>query len=115
MLDKFQNDATKPEGMASGQWKYKLSEASVKVANSLLVHRLIYMPMINYEPEIVTARFGEPAERLPSAQAGVEYWFYPQKGLAILMNNDGKEILYYTAPQGLRRTETDLAGGKTQE
>lgn len=95
-LDSFHTNNTKREGMASGQWKYTLAEADVKIANDLRVQRLIYMPVINYEPEIVVARFGEPEERVASSEAGVEYWFYPSKGLAILMNTDGKEILYYT-------------------
>jgi hypothetical protein len=112
MLDKFQNENTKREGMASGQWKYVLSEENVKLANSLTVHKLVYMPMINYEPEIVTARFGEAAERLPSAKEGLEYWFYPQKGLAIGMNNDGGEILYYTGRQDFAALKQELLEAK---
>lgn len=97
MLDSFQTNNTKREGMASGLWKYTLSEADMKIANGLRVQRLIYMPMIDYDLDIVVARFGEPEERVASQQAGIEYWFYPSKGLTIAMNTDGKEILYYTA------------------
>lgn len=98
MLDTFQQNATKREGMASGQWKHTVAEADLKTANHLLISKLVYMPAINYEPEIVAARFGEPAERLPSARKEVEFWLYPQQGLAILMNSEGGEILYYTTP-----------------
>jgi hypothetical protein len=97
MLDSFQTNNTKREGMASGQWKYTLSEADMKIADGLRVKRLIYMPMINYDLDIVVARFGEPEERVASQQAGTEYWFYPSKGLAIAMNTNDNEILYYTA------------------
>lgn len=114
MLDKFQTEASKREGMASGQWKYKLSDASLKVANELLVRKLVYMPSINYDPEIVTARFGEPAERLPSTKAGVAFWFYPSKGLVILMNDDGSEILYYTGSNNYPALKQELLEAKPQ-
>lgn len=108
LLDKFQNEAGKPEGMASGQWKYPLSEASLKAADALPVRKLVYMPSINYEPDIVTARFGEPTERLPAQKDGVEFWLYPQKGLVIVMNNDGGEILYYTDRQNYAALKQEL-------
>lgn len=98
MFDKFQNEASKREGMASGQWKHTLSEANQTIANGLVVSKLVYLPSINYEPEVVAARFGEPAERLPATKTGVEFWFYPQQGLAIMLDVNGGEILYYTTP-----------------
>ena len=113
LLDKFQKENTQREGMASGQWKYTLSEANVKVANSLRVEKLVYMPMIDYEPDIVTARFGAPEERLPSTQPGVEYWFYPAKGLAIVMNSEGKEVFYYTGLQDFAAMKQGLLAAKS--
>lgn len=107
-LAKFEADSKKREGMASGMWKYALSEDDVRVADGLPVRKLVYMPTIDYDPETVTARFGEPTERLPSQKEGVEFWFYPQKGLAILMNNDGDEILYYTDEKNYPALKQDL-------
>jgi hypothetical protein len=114
-LTKFQNDATKREGMASGQWKFTLSEADVKVADSLLLKKLVYMPAVNYDPDIVTARFGLPAERLPSSRKEVEFWLYPQKGLAILLNSDGSDILYYTDPKDYPALKQDLLEAKAPQ
>lgn len=111
-LDKFQTGAVKREGMASGQWKYPLSEADVKAADALPVRKLVYMPSVNYDADIVTARFGQPSERLPAQKEGVTFWFYPQKGLAILMNNDGGEILYYTDPQNYAALKQELLEAK---
>ena len=99
-LDKFQAGAIKHEGMASGQWKFSLSEPAILQSNDLPIEKLVYMPAVNYEPEIVNARFGIPAERLPAAKAGVEFWCYPDKGLIIALNNDGGDILYYVAKSG---------------
>jgi len=114
-LDKLQNGGGKREGMASGQWKFPVAEKDMPSVNALLVERLVYMPAINYEPDIVTARFGAPDERLPSAKAGIEYWFYPQKGLAILMSNESGEILYYTAPQSFAALKQELLEAKPKD
>jgi hypothetical protein len=113
MLDKFQQENTKREGMASGQWKYTLSEGNIKVTDSLRMDKLIYMPVIDYDPDIVMARFGVPDERLPSTQESVEYWFYPAKGLAILMNSDGKEVFYYATKQHFAALKQGLLAAKS--
>lgn len=111
-LDAFQGGATKREGMASGFWKYTLAEEHVTMANALPIRQLVYIPMINYEPEIVQQRFGTPSERSPTGKTGVEYWFYPDKGLAILMNADGGEILYYVPKAGFTALRQALLESK---
>ncbi len=108
MLTRFETEYKKREGMASGMWKYELSEDNVKVANELSVRKLVYMPTINYDQETVRARFGEPAERLPSQQEGVSLWLYPQKGLILQMNDDGGEVLYYTGQQDYTALKQEL-------
>ncbi len=112
-LTRFQQDATKREGMASGQWKYTLAEPDMKAADSMVVHKLVYLPSVNYDPDIAMARFGQPAERLPSpAKPGVEFWTYPDKGLILLMNNDGGEILYYVTRDVFPQLKQELLEAK---
>lgn len=112
-LTRFQQNASKREGMASGQWKYTLGEKDVQAADSLAVRKLVYMPAVNYEPDIALARFGQPAERLPSAaKSGVEFWTYLDKGLIILMNNDGGEILYYVTREVFPQLKQELLEAK---
>jgi hypothetical protein len=31
--------------------------------------------------------------------AGVEHWLYPEKGLDLMLNDSGKEVLQYVAPR----------------
>jgi hypothetical protein len=114
-LDKLQANAGKREGMASGQWKFPVAETDMHEVNGFLVKKLVYMPAINYEPDIVNARFGAPDERLPSAKAGVEYWFYPQKGLVMTLSNDGGEILYYTTPQNFAALKQEMLEAKPKD
>lgn len=112
-LTRFQQNTSKREGMASGQWKYALAEKDMQSADSFVVRKLVYMPAVNYEPDIVEARFGQPAERLPSpAKPGVAFWTYPDKGLIILMNNEGGEILYYVTREIFPQLKQELLEAK---
>lgn len=112
LLAKLQQNATKREGMASGQWKYTLAEADLPLVNNLLIRRVVYMPTVDYTPDVVKARFGQPNEVQASAKPGIDYWFYPQKGLALLVNNDGGDIFYYTDAQHYPALQQELIASK---
>jgi len=101
-LQQFVDSHIKREAQASGAWKYTLSEESVKQINERKVRYLIYMPIADYKADIVEKHFGEPAEKFTINEAG-EIWFYPKKGLAILLDNDGKDVVHYS-PSGLFAT-----------
>lgn len=95
-LQQFVDTSTDREAQASGAWKYTLSEAAVSQINEQKVHYLIYMPVADYEADIVAQRFGAPEEKFAVSETA-EYWFYPQKGLVILLNSEGSDVLYYSA------------------
>jgi len=85
----------------SNNWKYSLSVKNTKLANDLRVWRLIYMPVSDYEPKQMKF-FGEPEEKLKINETA-EYWFYPQRGMVLLYDTDGKEIFYYVAKRDFAR------------
>ncbi|QTR50587.1 hypothetical protein [Candidatus Thiothrix anitrata] len=111
-LTALQTNATKREGMASGYWKHVLAEEDLTVVNASLINRLVYIPSINYDAEIITQRFGTPTERLPSNDVNVEYWFYADKGLAIALNTKGSEVLYYVPIAGFAALKQELLEAK---
>jgi hypothetical protein len=95
-LQQFVDTSTDREAQASGAWKYTLSEAAVKQINEQKVQYLIYMPVADYEADIVSQRFGMAEDKLTISDTA-EYWFYPQQGLVILLNSEGSDVLYYSA------------------
>lgn len=95
-LQEYIDTSTDREPQASGAWKYTLSEDAVQQINEQKVRYLVYMPVADYKTEIAGQRFGEPAEKF-TVNETAEYWFYPQKGLVILLDNDGKDVLHYSA------------------
>lgn len=97
IMAKVAESAGEPEPMPSGSWKRPVSEQALETVIQLPVRSITYVPSVQYEPDIVLKRFGEPTEKLKHNEHS-EYWFYPEQGLVILMDTEGKEVLQYVAP-----------------
>ena len=46
-------------------------------------------------PSLIRSRFGEPAQMITEAETGITQWIYPQRGVSIGLNPDGKELIQY--------------------
>jgi hypothetical protein len=90
----------------SNHWKYALSVKNTRLANDLRVWRLVYLPVADYDLKQMKF-FGEPEEILKINNTA-EYWLYPDKGMALLYDSDGKEIFYYAAPKDYQRLRKSL-------
>jgi hypothetical protein len=62
----------------------------------------------------VTQRFGQPGERLVVSEKRV-HLLYPEKGLDVVVDADGKELLQYVAPRDFAMLRAPLlAGGESR-
>ncbi|HDP89780.1 MAG TPA: hypothetical protein ENN42_07485 [Thioalkalivibrio sp.] len=86
------------EPMPSGARKLGLTEADIRAVYDLPVRALTYIPTAQYDAQIVEQRFGTPAEILP-LNTTQSYWLYPDKGLALLLGEDEREVLEYVPPR----------------
>jgi len=68
----------------------------VFIENQPIGH-ITYLPYSNLDDDVVAARFGEPAQRIEE-ESGTVHWLYPEKGLDIAMNPNGKEVFQYLPP-----------------
>jgi hypothetical protein len=66
-----------------------------------------FVPSVDLDENTVLARFGEPAERLRSAE-GAEHFLYPAIGLDLVLDPAGKELLQYVAPRDFARLRQPL-------
>ncbi|SKA68390.1 hypothetical protein SAMN02745130_00282 [Thiothrix eikelboomii] len=107
ILEKFSQEQIKREPQASGAWRLSVSEANVKLANDFLIKYLIYIPVVNYEPELIRARFGEGAE-IVNLTATVDAWFYADRNLAMLIDAKGGDMFYYSSPQDFPQLKTKI-------
>ena len=58
--------------------------------------RLInYIPYANLDEELVSNRFGTPGQKVTESETGVTHWIYPDRGISLGLNPDGKELIQY--------------------
>ena len=97
----------KAKPLGRGVVRYTLAEDDLFQAEKRIVVGMSYVPAVNLDEQTVLARFGEPAERIrlgPSKQ----HFLYPELGLDLLLDSDGKELLQYVAPAGFARLREPL-------
>ena len=74
-----------------------LDEGDLTIARRAAVRAITFMPTFDLDEEITRARFGIPAEVLP-VSAQEQHLFYPELGLDLFLNADGKDVLQYLSP-----------------
>jgi len=81
----------------SGTRKYHLHPDDLPIAYRTPVKVISFLPSFNLDKEIVQFRFGAPVEII-QVQTQQKHFLYPDKGLDIILNTDGKDILQYLSP-----------------
>lgn len=89
----------------SGSRQHALGEPGIQELGGAALTGVNYIPDAQLSAEVLQARFGQPAERLREGER-LEHWLYPLLGLAVLVDNKGREVLQYVAPADF---ETRLA------
>ena len=80
-----------------GTRRYRLHADDLPPAYRAPVGIITFLPSFNLDEEIVQARFGTPAEII-QVHTGQKHLLYPDKGLDLILNTDGKEVLQYLPP-----------------
>jgi hypothetical protein len=93
----WQARAAKQTPVDGNTVRYTLAADDLAAALRSPLVGITFIPAAQLDAETVRARFGEPAERLASGERLVQ-WMYPAKGLAVLLDSQGREVLQYVAP-----------------
>lgn len=80
-----------------GVKKVEMADEDTALLVDRPISHITYLPYIDLEEEVILGRFGEPEQRIPE-KTGVTHWLYPEKGLDIVVNPDGKEVIQYLPP-----------------
>lgn len=86
------------QGSPSGDWKYPLSGDPAEHVERRLTG-ITYIPGTRHlDTEFLRERFGEPAATYRENEQAVS-WFYPERGLSILIDDEAREVLEYRPPR----------------
>jgi len=106
--------ALKAKHMESTTRKITLHPDDVVAVDAMPIKAISIIPSVNLDEATVVQRFGQPGERLAVSEKRV-HLLYPEKGLDVVVDADGKELLQYVAPREfalLREPLRALGGDK---
>jgi hypothetical protein len=101
-LEAMYDRGTRASRLGSGELKVTLSGEDAQRVAAAVVRSITYLPVADVPPEVLTKRFGKPAERI-TGEGGVEHWLYPGWGLDIAVSPDHREVLQYVPPKDFQR------------
>jgi hypothetical protein len=88
--------------LESGGRQHALSPTALEDLAGSALSGLSFIPVAQLDAQVLTARFGAPAERLPEGDR-IEHWLYPALGLAVALDAKGRDVLQYVAPADFER------------
>jgi hypothetical protein len=106
-LESLMERSVKSEYMESGARKFTLNPGDLTRALQAPVKTLTFIPSVSIDEQSAIKRFGPPAETLITSDQ-VTHLLYPDKGLDLIINRDGKEVLQYISPRDFAQLREPL-------
>lgn len=106
-LQLMRENAASKDVLKSGARKYVVSQEDREKAFTAVIKTIAYIPAANLDHDTIISRFGEPAEVI-TTDSQATHFLYPEKGLDVILNEDGKEVLQYVAPREFGRLREPL-------
>lgn len=101
-IEGWRNRAVKGEFMESTTRRFVLSTTDLIEALKAKVVGVSFIPQAQLDAKAVVSRFGEPTERLQVTDHS-EHLLYPAKGVDVLVDDKGKELIQYVTPADFDR------------
>lgn len=94
--------------MDSSTKQYPLAAADRELTLGTKIRALAFIPAANLDEKTIIDRFGPPAERI-KGEGTTEHFLYPSKGLDVVLDTKGKELLQYVPPARFATLREPLA------
>jgi hypothetical protein len=106
-ISEMRDRALRAKHMESTTRKITLNPDDMAAIEKMVVKAISVIPSVNLDEATVIQRFGPPGERLAVSEKCV-HLLYPQKGLDVVVDGDGKELLQYVAPRNFAELREPL-------
>jgi hypothetical protein len=107
VLAAMRQRTTRTQYMNSNTKKSELASQDVAIAYAAPIRAIAVIPVINLDEAMIVQRFGVPAERVRASEH-TEHFLYPDRGLDVVLDTEGKELLQYVAPRDFARLREPL-------
>ncbi|WP_101756911.1 hypothetical protein [Oceanicoccus sp. KOV_DT_Chl] len=98
LLTSLIDGAASGEMLDNGTKKFQLAEQQLASVQQLLIRSITFAPTARLDREMIEQRFGV-APFTEAANESVNHYLYPELGLDILIDDNGKDLLEYVAPK----------------
>ena len=101
-LEQFMKRAARAGYMDSGARKFTLNPDDLPLALGAPLESITFIPTVHIDKDSAARRFG-PAEDTLRVREQSTHLLYPDKGLDLIINENGRDILQYVAPRDFER------------
>jgi hypothetical protein len=91
------NNIKETEVLSIDTKKISFNKAGESSMFALTINALTFIPRADLSADTLIGLFKKPA-RVDLVEPGIEYWYYPSKGLRIIVDTENKEILEFYTP-----------------
>jgi len=91
------NNIKETEVLSIDTKKISFNKAGESSMFALTINALTFIPRADLSADTLIGLFKKPA-RVDLVESGIEYWYYPSKGLRIIVDTENKEILEFYTP-----------------
>ena len=102
LVSQLRDESVQHEPTSTGAYKYRLAGQARQDIRKLKIDAITYIPSVNLDEELVRLRFGEPDNILRLNETETRF-IYQTKGLLLILNARGKDVLQYVHPQDFER------------
>ncbi len=92
---------------AGGANSFRIHVDDFPVVMQAAIKTITFIPIVDLDKEVVMQRFGQPEEIIVGKDK-LTHFLYPDKGLDIILDDDGKEVLQYVAPNRFNQLRAPL-------
>lgn len=96
-LARWASRPAKEERTASLTRHLSLQPDDLREALAAPIRLVAFVPQAHLDEATAKARFGEPQRVLREGDA-VQHWLYPARGMALMLNPEGRDVLRFVAP-----------------
>lgn len=97
-LEKMTEDAAKRVKTRDGSIKWDLKAHTQLEQGARKIKSLTYIPDYSgLDQAFILEQFGQPAQRQQLDET-TQLWFYPEAGIRIMIDSEGKDMFEYSAP-----------------
>lgn len=100
--------------LGDGRKKVTLASNDQQTVFVTPIESIAYLTPARLDDDVLLKRFGEPAQRIRETETNTTHWLYPDLGLDVALNGEGRAVLQYVSPQQFSVLLAPLLKGESQ-